>query len=191
MRSPIHWWEIFQITPDPTGAATTVDLGRNPDLGDRDRTGVVAVGGLEPRCAFRVVAGYGDPVAARWLPAFFKFPAIHSGWKCRGTTTSARVCSHGFWDAFKVTWKNSPFRWLVASNLLLKLGLYVAFSFSFYINLFYITGGDKSMAEALQGRIGTMLTVLGVRAMPIATWHSYSHRFRVDWASVRPVLGGA
>jgi GPH family glycoside/pentoside/hexuronide:cation symporter len=126
--------------------------------------------------ALRPVFGGDEVVGVRWVAAAAAVVILVSGLSpalfTRERPGGQRKEGMRFWASFKATWRNSPFRTLVVSNLLLKLGLYMAGSYSFYITLFYVCRSDKVMTGVIAGLVGTMLTILGIPAMPIATWVS-------------------
>jgi GPH family glycoside/pentoside/hexuronide:cation symporter len=126
--------------------------------------------------ALRPIFGGDEVVGVRWVAAAVAVVILVAGLSpalfTRERQAGERKEGMKFWASFKATWRNSPFRTLVVSNLLLKLGLYMAGSYSFYITLFYVCQGDKVMTGVIAGLVGTMLTILGIPAMPIATWVS-------------------
>ncbi len=74
--------------------------------------------------------------------------------------------------AFFYTFKNRAFLLLMASNLIIKIGIFMAGPFNLYLNIYYVCKGDRSFAATLGGLCGTMITALGFVGLPVTTWLS-------------------
>lgn len=76
-------------------------------------------------------------------------------------------------DSLKVTLKNRTFTLLIASLILICLGLFMVGQLGVYINIFYVYGGDKKAAATLLGFGGTFYQLVGgIIAAPIISWIS-------------------
>ncbi|MBK1791382.1 MFS transporter [Persicirhabdus sediminis] len=70
-----------------------------------------------------------------------------------------------FWHDMKVTVTNKTFIALVAIIFIVALGFNFVGIFSYYINIFYLYGGDIAAAGKLLGTTGTVWAVTGVFAV--------------------------
>lgn len=78
-----------------------------------------------------------------------------------------------FFQGIAITFRCKPFVKLCAVTFLVFNGFQLGASFSIYIMVFYLFGGDNSAAGTLQGWFGTV-TTLGtmVLVIPLLTWTS-------------------
>lgn len=78
-----------------------------------------------------------------------------------------------FFKGFAITFKCKPFVKLCAVTFLVFNGFQLGISFSIYVMVFYVFGGDRGAAGSLQGWFGTV-SVLGtmIVVIPLLTWIS-------------------
>jgi len=70
------------------------------------------------------------------------------------------------------TLRNRPFLALVSMNLLVKLGLFAVGPLAFYLNVYYVCGGDKERGATLVGVGGTLMMLSGFAGLKLITWLS-------------------
>ena len=77
-----------------------------------------------------------------------------------------------FFRGFAVTFKCRPFVKLCAATFLIFNGFQLGSSFSIYVMIYYVFGGDDSKAGALLGWFGTVTSLFTLAIIPLATWIS-------------------
>lgn len=77
-----------------------------------------------------------------------------------------------FLRATACTFRNRPFLALVSLNLIVKLGLFAVGPLAFYLNVYYVCGGDKGRAATLVGIGGTLMMLSGFVGLKLITWLS-------------------
>ncbi|MDD5349053.1 MAG: MFS transporter [Chthoniobacteraceae bacterium] len=75
----------------------------------------------------------------------------------------------GLWASIRTTLTNRPFRRLVFIRVFMTLGTTVFGGLVFYINTYYICGGDKSLAMKITGVGGTLYALVALAQLPFAT----------------------
>ena len=77
-----------------------------------------------------------------------------------------------FLKGFLVTIKFSPFLKLCVATFLVFNGFMMVSSFSSYVMIFYVHGGDRSAGAALMGLNGSLTTIATLGVIPLVTWMS-------------------
>ncbi|RRJ97745.1 MFS transporter [Opitutaceae bacterium TAV4] len=70
----------------------------------------------------------------------------------------------------KLTFKNRPFLFLSSLTLLFTLGTLSVEKLAFFVRLYYVCGGDQELAAKLTGIIATVVTIVGIAAIPLFQW---------------------
>lgn len=91
---------------------------------------------------------------------------------CRERVQVLKQTKIHFLRATAFTFRNRPFLALVSLNLIVKLGLYAVGPLAFYLNVYYVCGGDKSRAATLVGVGGTLMMLSGFVGLKLITWLS-------------------
>lgn len=84
--------------------------------------------------------------------------------------------------AFTATLGNKPFRTLMGITVLVVLGFNTFNALGFYVNTYYVAGGDLKLGATLHGIAGTVFVVAIYVAVPLVTW--VAHR----WGKVNALL---
>jgi GPH family glycoside/pentoside/hexuronide:cation symporter len=81
----------------------------------------------------------------------------------------------GFWEnlgdffkGFAITFKCRPFVKLCAATFLIFNGFQLGSSFSIYVMIYYVFGGDNNKAGTLQGWFGTTTSIFTLGIIPLA-----------------------
>ena len=77
-----------------------------------------------------------------------------------------------FFKGFAVTFKCRPFVKLCAATFLIFNGFQLGSSFSIYVMVYYVFGGDNNKAGTLQGWFGTTTSIFTLGVIPLAIWIS-------------------
>jgi glycoside/pentoside/hexuronide:cation symporter, GPH family len=77
-----------------------------------------------------------------------------------------------FFKGFAVTFKCRPFVKLCAATFLIFNGFQLGSSFSLYVMIYYVFGGDNTKAGILQGWFGTTTSICTLAIIPLAAWIS-------------------
>jgi GPH family glycoside/pentoside/hexuronide:cation symporter len=77
-----------------------------------------------------------------------------------------------FLKGFLVTVKFGPFLKLCLATFLVFNGFMMVSSFSSYVMIFYVHGGDRSAGAALMGWNGSLTTIATLGVIPLITWIS-------------------
>ena len=77
-----------------------------------------------------------------------------------------------FFKLFVITFKCRPFIKLCAATFLVFNGFQLGASFSYYVILYYIYGGDTTKAPILLGWFGTTTSLFTFGIIPLVTWIS-------------------
>jgi GPH family glycoside/pentoside/hexuronide:cation symporter len=77
-----------------------------------------------------------------------------------------------FFRGFAVTFKCRPFVKLCAATFLIFNGFQLGSSFSIYVMIYYVFGGNDAKAGALLGWFGTVTSLFTLAIIPLATWIS-------------------
>lgn len=91
---------------------------------------------------------------------------------CRERTRALAQTKIHFLRATAHTFRNRPFLALVSLNFIVKLGLFAVGPLGFYLNVYYVCGGDKSGAATLVGLGGTLMMLSGFVGLKLITWLS-------------------
>ncbi len=78
----------------------------------------------------------------------------------------------GFFRGIVVTFKCKPFVKLCAATFLIFNGFQLGSSFSLYVMIYYVFGGDNAKAGILQGAFGTTTSICTLAIIPLAAWIS-------------------
>ncbi|MCE5186584.1 MAG: MFS transporter [Planctomycetaceae bacterium] len=79
------------------------------------------------------------------------------------------------WNFFKgigITFKRGPFVKLCAATFLVFNGYQLGATFTLYVYIYYLYGGDKAKAGVLQGWIGSVTSICTFCLIPLITWVS-------------------
>jgi GPH family glycoside/pentoside/hexuronide:cation symporter len=87
------------------------------------------------------------------------------------STTKERPQSH-FWQDMRTAVSNRPFIYLVMCIFTLAMGFNFVSIFNYYITIFYLYGGDNSLATQLLGWGGTTWAITGLIAVFPLNWIS-------------------
>lgn len=79
------------------------------------------------------------------------------------------------WTSLKDSLTNKPFLILVSMMLLMTLGMQTVGTLGLYVSIYYVLGGDKSLAGLISGYSVTAMMVLSIVTIPFFAW--LSHRF--------------
>lgn len=74
--------------------------------------------------------------------------------------------------SLKETMAIRPFRQILLIILLMCIGLFMVNGLGYYINIYYVFGGDMRAASAIQGVTGTVYQLSGIVALPLITMAS-------------------
>jgi len=77
-----------------------------------------------------------------------------------------------FFKGVVVTFKCRPFVKLCAATFLIFNGFQLGSSFSLYVMIYYVFGGDNAKAGILQGAFGTTTSICTLAIIPLAAWIS-------------------
>jgi GPH family glycoside/pentoside/hexuronide:cation symporter len=77
-----------------------------------------------------------------------------------------------FFKGIVVTFKCRPFVKLCAATFLIFNGFQLGSSFSLYVMIYYVFGGDNAKAGILQGAFGTTTSICTLAIIPLAAWIS-------------------
>ncbi|HBG26803.1 MAG: sugar:proton symporter [Planctomycetes bacterium GWF2_41_51] len=77
-----------------------------------------------------------------------------------------------FFKGFVITFKCLPFVKLCAATFLIFNGFQLGSSFSLYVMIYYVFGGDNTNAGILQGWLGTVTSICTFGVIPLAAWIS-------------------
>jgi GPH family glycoside/pentoside/hexuronide:cation symporter len=77
-----------------------------------------------------------------------------------------------FFKGLVITLKNSEFLKLCIGTFFLFNSIMLVGSFSSYINIFYVCGGDTDLGAKFMGLFGTISTISTLIAIPFVTWLS-------------------
>ena len=88
---------------------------------------------------------------------------------CRERFQQANKEHLPLWLSIKTTLKNKIFRHLIFIKLSMTLGTSVFGGMIFYVNTYYICGGDKSKAMFITGLGGTLYTIAAIAQLPFVT----------------------
>jgi GPH family glycoside/pentoside/hexuronide:cation symporter len=77
-----------------------------------------------------------------------------------------------FFKGIVTTFKCGPFVKLCAATFLIFNGFQLGSSFSLYVMIYYVFGGDNSRAGILQGWFGTITSICTLGVIPLAAWIS-------------------
>jgi GPH family glycoside/pentoside/hexuronide:cation symporter len=88
---------------------------------------------------------------------------------CRERFQQANKVHLPIWLSIKTTLKNRIFRHLIFIKLSMTLGTSVFGGMIFYVNTYYICGGDKSKAMFITGLGGTLYTIVAIAQLPFVT----------------------
>lgn len=77
-----------------------------------------------------------------------------------------------FWTSLKQTLKTKPFLILVLIAMTQIFGVGLVSTMGFYINTYYVCGGDVALAAKVQGVIQTALFIPGIILIPFCLWFS-------------------
>ena len=116
-------------------------------------------------------------------------------------TTAAVVCREryfktikktettGLWLNLKLTLSNRPFQLLAVILLFFTLGTTLNNSFTFYLRLYYVAGGDTQLAATLSGWGSTVELVTGFAAIPVIQWAARRYGKRASLIFVMSLVG--
>lgn len=99
-----------------------------------------------------------------------------------------------FLKAVQVTFSNREFLRMTGVGLLLMGSLTLFEQFGYYINFFYIFGGDKSAATVVSGVVGNIGTICGFLGIPLVQFLSkrlgkhIAVRLALSWMMIGSVL---
>lgn len=117
-----------------------------------------------------------ETTGVRYVSYFVAFIILFTGILpavfCKEKTSTQNQSKIKIMRAFLYTLKNKAFLLLMASNLIIKIGIFMAGPFNLYLNIYYVCKGDRAFAATLAGLCGTLLTAMGLVGLPIATWLS-------------------
>lgn len=120
----------------------------------------VAIVGLVPAIFCRErMKKVAEVAATPGLPA-------ENGWKALGRNFIS------FFKGFAITIKFPPFLKLCAATFLVFNGFMLVSSFSSYVIIFYVYGGDRSAGAELMGWNGTVSAIATFAVIPLVTWIS-------------------
>ncbi len=71
----------------------------------------------------------------------------------------------GFWEAIRMTIHNRSFLVLMAGYLIIVTAMNTVGSLGLYVNIFYVCGGDKSLAGTIGGWFGTVMIAAALLSM--------------------------
>lgn len=77
-----------------------------------------------------------------------------------------------FFKGIYITFKCGPFVKLCAATFLVFNGFQLGSSFSLYVMIYYVFGGDNAKAGILQGAFGTTTSICTLAIIPLAAWLS-------------------
>jgi GPH family glycoside/pentoside/hexuronide:cation symporter len=77
-----------------------------------------------------------------------------------------------FFKGIAVTFKCKPFVKLCAATFLIFNGFQLGSSFSLYVMIYYVFGGDNSKGGILQGWFGSVTSICTLAIIPLAAWIS-------------------
>jgi len=77
-----------------------------------------------------------------------------------------------FFKVFLITFKCRPFLKLCAATFLVFNGFQLGMSFSIYVMIYYVFGGNTGKAGALLGWFGTLTSIFTFGIIPLVTWIS-------------------
>ena len=75
-----------------------------------------------------------------------------------------------FFKGIGITFRCSPFAKICAATFLVFNGYQLGISFSLYVMIYYLFGGDNSQAGALLGWFGTVTAAATLVVIPITSW---------------------
>ena len=117
--------------------------------------------------AFVVVAGLVPAILCRERMA--RMPVAAAAEEDRQSFMQAMG---GFFRGFGQTLKVTPFLRLCAATFLVFNGFMLVSSFSSYVIIYYVHGGDKEAGAALMGWNGTASAIATFTVIPLVTWLS-------------------
>lgn len=85
---------------------------------------------------------------------------------------AAKQESTPLWESFKVTVRNKLFVVLVSMMLLMTLGMQTVGTLGWYVNQYYVFGGDGEAAGVVAGLGGVLFLGLGAATIPLFLWIS-------------------
>lgn len=74
-----------------------------------------------------------------------------------------------FWEAIRLTFQNRAFLVLMAGYLIIVTSMNTVGSLGLYVNIFYVCGGDKSLAGTIGGLFGTVMMASAMLSMWLIT----------------------
>ena len=96
-------------------------------------------------------------LAAALIPAIF----------CREKEVHKTQSKTPIFESFKLTFQNGPFLLLSGVVVVVLTGLMLSGPFLLYLNIYYVTGGNKDFAGTLAGVSGMVGQVLGLASTPV------------------------
>jgi GPH family glycoside/pentoside/hexuronide:cation symporter len=97
---------------------------------------------------------------------------------CREKVRSRVQEKVAFWEAIRLTFRNRAFLVLMAGYLIIVTSMNTVGSLGLYVNIFYVCGGDKSLAGTIGGWFGTVMIAAAMLSMWLITMIS-------QWTSKR------
>lgn len=166
-------WGLYSMAWNSLGYELTDDYNQRSRvavIGGLFASGVLAINGWTYWFALRPFFG-GEVYGIRWISTFVAFVAIAAAFyaarNCRERFASSNKEHTPIRLALKTTLKNRPFVILLGYKFCQILGERVFIGLLFYLGMYYVCKGDKSLATGINGLGATIGSFLGFAVLPL------------------------